>query len=64
MVQSLTQPVTFEEFVAWYPNSGGRYELHDGIIVEMPKLIGKHSNITGFLFVLHISYSCRRFGTA
>ena len=49
MVQSLTKPVTFEDFIAWYPNTGGRYELHDGVIVEMPKPTGKHSNVTGFL---------------
>jgi Uma2 family endonuclease len=49
MVQSLTKPLTFEEFIAWYPNTGGRYELHDGIIVEMPKPTGKHSNVTGFV---------------
>ncbi len=48
MVQSLTKPVTFEEFIAWYPNTGDRYELHDGIIVKMPKPTGKHSNVTGF----------------
>ncbi|MGB3405594.1 MAG: Uma2 family endonuclease [Microcoleaceae cyanobacterium] len=49
MVHSLTKPVTFEEFIAWYPDTGGRYELHDGMIVEMPKPTGKYSNITGFL---------------
>jgi Uma2 family endonuclease len=49
MGQSLTKPVTFDEFIAWYPDTGGRYELHDGIILEMPKPTGAHSNITGFL---------------
>ena len=49
MVQSLTKPVTFEDFIEWYPNTGLRYELHDGVIVEMPKPTGKHSNVTGFL---------------
>ena len=49
MVQALTKPVTFEEFIEWYPNTGIRYELHDGVIVEMPKPTGKHSNVTGFL---------------
>ena len=49
MVQSLTKLVTFDDFIAWYPNTGGRYELHEGIIVEMPKPTGKHSNVTGFL---------------
>lgn len=49
MVQSFTKTVTFEEFIAWYPDTGRHYELHDGIIVEMPKPTGKHSNLTGFL---------------
>lgn len=49
MVQALTKPVTFEEFIAWYPDTGNRYELHDGIIIEMPKPTGTHSNVTGFL---------------
>ncbi|HAG84097.1 MAG TPA: hypothetical protein DCL61_23825 [Cyanobacteria bacterium UBA12227] len=49
MVQALRKPITFEEFIAWYPNTGVRYELHDGVIVEMPKPTGKHSDVTGFL---------------
>ncbi len=48
MAQALTKPVTFEDFIKWYPDTGGRYELHDGVIVEMPKPTGKHSNVTGF----------------
>jgi len=49
MIQSFTQAVTFEDFIAWYPNTGQRYELHEGTIVEMPKPTGRHSNVTGFL---------------
>jgi Uma2 family endonuclease len=41
---------TFDEFIEWYPeNSEFRYELHDGVIIEMPKPRGKHSNLTGSL---------------
>lgn len=41
---------TFDEFIEWYPeNSLIRYELHDGIIIEMPKPRGKHSKLTGSL---------------
>jgi Uma2 family endonuclease len=41
---------SFDEFISWYPeNSDLRYELHDGVIVEMPKPKGKHSTRTGFL---------------
>ncbi|MEH2082645.1 MAG: Uma2 family endonuclease [Nostoc sp.] len=50
MIQALTKQVTFDEFIAWYPESSDRhYELHDGVIVEMPKPTGKHSEIAGFI---------------
>ncbi len=49
MVQAFTKSATFEDFIEWYPYAGGRYELHDGAIVEMPKPTGNHSNVTGFL---------------
>lgn len=49
MVQALTKPVSFDDFIKWYPDTEIRYELHDGVIVEMPKPTGKHSNLTGFL---------------
>ncbi|MDK2413632.1 Uma2 family endonuclease, partial [Aphanizomenon sp. 202] len=35
MVQVLPKSVTFDEFCEWYPDTGVRYELHDGVIVEM-----------------------------
>ncbi|MEH2154325.1 Uma2 family endonuclease [Nostoc sp.] len=50
MTQALAKQVTFDEFIAWYPESSDRhYELHDGVIVEMPKPTGKHSEIAGFI---------------
>lgn len=50
MIQALAKQVTFDEFIAWYPESSDRrYELHDGVIVEMPKPTGKHSEIAGFI---------------
>lgn len=57
MAQALTQTTTFNNFIAQYPNTGGRYELHDGIVIEMPKPRGQHSTVTGFLieeFILTI----------
>jgi Uma2 family endonuclease len=50
MVQSLakTKPVTFEEFVQWKPE-GRLYELHDGVIIEVPQPLGEHEDITSFL---------------
>ena len=50
MIQALPQQITFDEFIAWYPEQREhRYELHNGIITEMPKPKGKHSEIAGFL---------------
>ncbi|MBD2194108.1 MULTISPECIES: Uma2 family endonuclease [Calothrix] len=48
--QTESKLYTFDEFIAWYPeNSPVRYELYDGVIVEMPKPRGKHSKLTGSL---------------
>jgi Uma2 family endonuclease len=47
MTQAVTKQLNFTEFIRWKPE-GGRYELHDGIIVEMQPT-GKHEEITGFL---------------
>ncbi|MBD2454845.1 Uma2 family endonuclease [Nostoc sp. FACHB-87] len=50
MTQYLTKVVTFDEFVAQYPDDSGKlYELHDGVIVEMPPPTGDHEEIIGFL---------------
>jgi Uma2 family endonuclease len=48
MTQAPPLLVTFEEFTAWRPE-GGRYELHDGVIVEMSQPVGEHEDVTGFL---------------
>lgn len=45
---SQTKQVTFEEFAAWRPENG-RYELHDGVIVEKAQPLGGHELVTGFL---------------
>lgn len=52
MTQSQAEPklYSFDEFISWYPeNSEVRYELLDGVIIEMPKPKGKHSTLTGSL---------------
>lgn len=50
MTQTISKQITFDEFIAWYPEkSEYRYELHNRTIVEMPKPTGKHSEIAGFL---------------
>ncbi|MEH1941892.1 MAG: Uma2 family endonuclease [Nostoc sp.] len=48
MTQAIPKLVTFEEFAEWRPE-GGRYELHDGVIVEMAQPVGDHEDIVGFL---------------
>ncbi len=50
MIQALRKAVTFDEFIEWYPeNSEIRYELHNGVIIEMPKPRGPHSLVAGFV---------------
>ncbi|MBD2518099.1 Uma2 family endonuclease [Nostoc sp. FACHB-973] len=50
MTQALRKLVTFDEFIAQYPdNSQKRYELHDGVIVEIAQPTGDHEEVTGFL---------------
>jgi Uma2 family endonuclease len=49
MTQSLTKLVTYKEFIEWLPNDGKRYELHDGVTVEMPQPTGKHEKVISFL---------------
>jgi Uma2 family endonuclease len=52
MTQALPKLVTFEEFVDRIPeNSGIRYELHNGEIVEMAQPVGDHEEVKGFLGV-------------
>ena len=44
MLQTLPKIVTFAEFIEWLPDKG-RYELHDGVIVEMIPPVGFHEDI-------------------
>ncbi|WP_017655251.1 Uma2 family endonuclease [Fortiea contorta] len=60
MTQTLRKLVTFDEFVAKYPDhTGKRYELHDGVIVEMAPPTGDHEEVIGFL-ALEISVEMKR----
>jgi Uma2 family endonuclease len=47
MVQVVSQLMTFQEFLAWKPETG-RYELHDGVVVEMQPT-GPHEQVVGLL---------------
>lgn len=65
MTQAPPKLVTFEEFIDWLPESGVRYELHNGNIIEMAQPVGEHEEVTGFLTIklsalidrLNLSYS-------
>lgn len=48
MSQAIPKLVSFEDFAAWRPE-GGRYELHDGVIIEMPQPTGEHEDVVGFI---------------
>jgi len=48
MTQAIPKLLSFEDFAAWRPE-GGRYELHDGVIVEMPQPTGDHEDVVGFI---------------
>ncbi len=47
MIQALPKQVTFDEFIAWYPEDG-RYELIDGQVIEMQPT-GRHEEVTEFI---------------
>jgi Uma2 family endonuclease len=48
MTQALPKLVTFAEFTEWRPE-GRRYELHDGVIIEMAQPTGDHEDVVGFI---------------
>ena len=48
MVAPQTKPISFEEFLFQYPEDDKRYELIEGVIVEMLPT-GSHEDISGFL---------------
>ena len=48
MIQSIVKSITFEEFLEWYPDGKGRFELRNGVIFEMNPN-GDHEEVTGFL---------------
>ncbi len=46
--QIIPQLITINEFLDWYPDGYGRYELCDGVIVEMQPT-GSHEQVAGFI---------------
>jgi Uma2 family endonuclease len=50
MIATLTTPISFDEFVDWYPeNAIDKYELRNGAIVKTSLGTGEHSAIIGFI---------------
>ncbi|KAM3116253.1 Uma2 family endonuclease [Phormidesmis sp. 146-33] len=47
MFQASPKFISFEEFVAWYPDGEGRYELYRGGVIEMLPA-GDHEEVTAF----------------
>lgn len=48
MTQALPQLLTLDEFLDWYPDGSGRYELMDGFIIEMQPT-GHHERVSGLI---------------
>lgn len=48
MIKTTAKLLTFEEFLEWYPDRTGRFELRNGVRVEM-KPNGDRQEVTGFL---------------
>jgi Uma2 family endonuclease len=59
VTQALSKLLTIEQFLETKPENG-RYELHDGAVVEMSQPIGLHEEVTGFLAV-ELSVEIKRF---
>ena len=58
MIAPQTKPISFEEFLEWYPEDGKRYELIEGVIVEMLPT-GSHEDISGFL-IAELNFEIRK----
>lgn len=50
MFQVTPKTMTLEEFLDWYPDGYGRFELHDGVVFEMQPT-GPHEQVAGFLAI-------------
>ena len=44
----IASPMSFEAFLEWYPEDGRRYELIEGVVIEMLPT-GPHEDVGGFL---------------
>ena len=58
MIAPQIEPISFEKFLEWYPDDGKRYELIEGVIVEMLPT-GSHEDVSGFL-VAELNFEIRQ----
>lgn len=59
MVQAqVKSPMSFDAFLEWYPEDGHRYELIEGVVVEMLPT-GPHEDVAGFL-ATELSFAIRQ----
>lgn len=58
MIASQTKSLSFEEFLEWYPEDNKRYELIEGVIVEM-LATGSHEDVCGFL-IAELNFEIRK----
>ena len=58
MIATQTKPIDFAEFIEWYPQDGKRYELIEGVIVEILPT-GSHEDVSGFL-VAELNFEIRQ----
>lgn len=50
VVEAIPDLMTLDEFLDWYPDGYGRYELWNGVVIEMQPT-GTHEQVGGFLGV-------------
>ncbi|MGB7443881.1 MAG: Uma2 family endonuclease [Coleofasciculaceae cyanobacterium] len=48
MIQTTAKVMNLDEFLDWYPDGYGRFELYNGVVVEMQPT-GTHERVAGFL---------------
>lgn len=45
-----SKQMTLDEFLDWYPDGQGRFELHDGVVIEM-QATGTQEQVGGYLAI-------------
>ena len=58
MRSQVSSPMSFETFLEWYPENGRRYELIEGVVVEVLPT-GPHEDVAGFL-AAELNFEIRR----